>query len=80
MLLYTVRRGKSCGSHYCAEYLLGAKLEISLAKPHSYKKTKEEMLRSGQRMMQVTTESVAWPGSNNRWRARTVGMGHNDQS
>ena len=64
------------------EYLLGAKLEISLAKPPSYKKRKEEMLRRReQRMMQVTTESVAWPpagpvhGSNDRWRAGTVGMG-----
>ena len=64
------------------EYLLGAKLEISLAKPPSYIKRKEEMLRRReQRMMQVTTESVALStrgpvhGSNDRWRAGTsVGM------
>ena len=38
------------------EYLLGAKLDISLANPPSYKKRKEEMLRRRkQRMMQVTT-------------------------
>ena len=44
------------------EYLLGAKLEISLAKPPSDKTKKEEMLRRReQRMMQAMTEGVAWP-------------------
>ena len=45
------------------KYLLGAKLEISLAKPPSDKKRKEEMLKREQGMMQVMTESVAWPPS-----------------
>ena len=44
------------------KYLLGAKLEISLEKPPSDKR-KEEMLKREQGMMQVMTESVAWPPS-----------------
>jgi len=42
--------------------LLGAKLEISLAKPPSDKKKKEEMLRKReQRMMQAMAESMSFP-------------------
>ena len=44
------------------KYLLGANLEISLEKPPSDKR-KEEMLKREQGMMQVMTESVAWPPS-----------------
>jgi len=44
------------------EDLLGAKLEISLAKPPSDKKKKEEMLRKReQRMMQAMAESMTFP-------------------
>ena len=53
------------------EYLFGAKLEISLAKPPSDKKRKEDMLRRReQRMMEAMTESVTWPprsGGQGQW-------------
>ena len=59
------------------EYLLGAKLEISLAKPPSDKKKKEEMLRRReQRMMQAMTECVAWPPAGSVHGGEVRGGGH----
>ena len=58
------------------EYLLGAKLEISLAKPPSDKK-KEEILRGReQRMMQSMTESAAWPPAGSVHGGAIRGGGH----